>query len=211
MHSLFTSKAWQDLKSRTKTKISSNLKSRNETGGGECCLEFVSVTDKEVLSIIKDVSVVGHKLSAESRVDAITVPQTDNFFENKIQFLEEEGGEEIEKQTAQGLQQITDNTYTETVNTNISHTLSDDDTPSTSNKASSNKATKLSNSAAAASSMQKYMDDKVKIKKQYYENKIRILEELSSTKKAKADAVERVATALENLAEAVGSIAENLT
>ncbi|KAJ3621290.1 hypothetical protein MTP99_003442 [Tenebrio molitor] len=55
-------KIWEDLRSRTKTKISGNKLKANKTGGGSSQEEQLSNIEEDILDIIKTVSVEGHNV-----------------------------------------------------------------------------------------------------------------------------------------------------
>jgi hypothetical protein len=55
-------KIWEDLRSRTKTKISGNKLKANKTGGGSSQEKQLSNIEEDILDIIKTVSVEGHNV-----------------------------------------------------------------------------------------------------------------------------------------------------
>ncbi|KAG5887674.1 hypothetical protein JTB14_015578 [Gonioctena quinquepunctata] len=62
-------KTWQDIKSRTKSKVSGMRRHERATGGGPPIEDDISKSDEDIINIVKVVSIEGHNETTESAVD----------------------------------------------------------------------------------------------------------------------------------------------
>ncbi|KAK9680541.1 Myb/SANT-like DNA-binding domain [Popillia japonica] len=189
-------KTWQDLRSRTKTKVSSNRKAMRETGGGPL-VETPLDAIEEILQIIKPVSVDGHP---EVRESVVIVDFIQN--EDKKNTLKEIGGRLQEEWNTPGTSANAgtnsniDKTKSHTCNSSSANGEVED---KSSRKIPKRAPTRLKHATAACDKYGKFLEEKVLIKEMYYNRKIELLQLSVDAQERLANAQERIANALENM------------
>ncbi|VVC24705.1 Hypothetical protein CINCED_3A006874 [Cinara cedri] len=195
-------KTWCDIKTNTKTKAWRFWKKRNKTGDDENTLELFSELDNKILKLISPKNIEGHNTVTENgamtslvshfqTTDANTNTEVDNcVMVNNIQNA---------CRDKSGLSGINDLVF-QTNNINTSNVVDDNCTndqplPSTSKVSNrnvhkgkkNNRRTTLHNAVAAIKSFAVISQKKMKIKADYYEKKLLLLERAVVTKEKQAD------------------------
>ncbi|KAI4463379.1 hypothetical protein MML48_4g00013344 [Holotrichia oblita] len=166
-------KTWQDLRSRTKCKLSHNKANMIRTGGGPYENEVYEEIDEEILSIIKVVSVEGHKEVEESNVNL-------NLVEDNLQG---------------SIEEVSNKTCTSPIP--CSSKVETTETPTAGRKIPKRLPTRLKHTVAAVDTYSTYLQEKMNIKQQYYQEKLQIMRESAEYQKETANALVHLAKVLE--------------
>ncbi|XP_030757743.1 uncharacterized protein LOC115883513 [Sitophilus oryzae] len=198
-------KAWQDLRSRTKSKQAKNQMYANGTGGGKKIDDSLTSVEEEVLAIIKKVSVEGHDV-AESTVT--------NFIVNEQERIKNvTSNEQAQNHVFEEMKTHTTNAYTTSTDiesetdrellsplANISELQPQKQLPEKKENEKGKLPKKLDNlinSAVAATTFESNLKQKITLKQEYYAEKLAILRRMAEAEERKADSLQRIATAIE--------------
>ncbi|CAG9814033.1 unnamed protein product [Phaedon cochleariae] len=192
-------KTWQDLKSRTKLKVSNKRKHVRGTGGGPPVEEELSKLEEDIVDIVKVVSIKGHKEASESVVN-FNFSDDENFLENsddqqnEVLIIEGPSAENDGQVPGTSREPVTENRKAEP--TSIEEPIP-----------KKKKSSTLRHTIDAVNDFKVGMDTKIGIKKKYYSEKIELMKRITIAKERKADASERRANAEERTASAYERIA----
>ncbi|XP_031334650.1 uncharacterized protein LOC116164596 [Photinus pyralis] len=203
-------KTWQDLRSRTKIKVSANRRHINGTGGGPYTEDPLSTVEDDIVDIIKIVSIEGHTEVAESEVQIalqpVTPVQTENFTPDN----------NIPVQT-ENLVDDNDTLQHQIRETSPSCSASDNNVTIATNRSKKTKLDmpkvqrrKLPNTLEAVKNYKTYLEEKNKEKSRYYKEKLAVLQQLATAKEKSADSKAIVAESLTQIAGLFETFCDNI-
>lgn len=165
------------MRCRTKNKEARNRLEARQTGGGPAKDEVLTSVEDEVLQIIKKVSIEGHDVEES----ALTFQFDDNK-ENRFVTSSPVETETVQNPEPESVSQIEETQTQPSVN----------DT-SCIRKKKSKKMERVLNSSAAVSTYEKYLQEKLQIKREYYNEKIQHFRNVQNLKQKQIEALQRIA------------------
>lgn len=203
---------WQDLKTKTKAKSSELKRHRQGTGGGEAAQDL-SLMEERVLGVIGSVAVSGHPKTITSNVLFEDMEMNENINTDEHSYFAIEGSEMEENVVTVNSKEMVPE---ETIEIIPVHTVREKrrleclDHSKTNNvikdplhtehkslgKRRFVRTQRLDNSLKATNTLAEQMNEKLEMKKSYYDNKLQLMQEANNIQRIIASALQKIAEAL---------------